>query len=284
MKFRLSNGYEMPSLLQGVPLLGHYKNQSKEHFKDVILNSIKCGVWGFDTSHDYGKSELMLGKVLHDLCKQDRIKRKDVFITTKIGNGQQIEGNISECVEEALRALKTDYIDLMLLHWPYPDKYISNWKKLEDVYKAGKVKAIGIANVRERHLVALLEQNIEIIPHIVQFEYHPFFSQPSLIRFCKQRNITIQAYSPLVQMIPLVTDNIVLKHIASQKGKTIPQILLRWVFQNGVAPIFRSYNIKHIQETSDIFSFELCDDEMSHLSDLNIGYKFHPESLNCPGY
>lgn len=284
MKFRLLNGYEMPPLLQGVPLLGHYKNQSKEHFKDVILNSIKCGVCGFDTSHDYGRSELMLGKVLHNLYNQGQIRREDVFITTKIGNGQQIEGNIRESVERALQALKTDYVDLMLLHWPYPNKYIVNWKKMEDVYKSGKVKAIGIANVRERHLKALFEKNIEIIPHVVQFEYHPFFSQPSLIRFCKQMGIAIQAYSPLVQMIPLVTDHVVLKRIASQKGKTIPQILLRWVFQNGVAPVFRSYNINHIQETSDIFSFKLSDDEMTCLSDLNMDYKFHPESLNCPGY
>lgn len=284
MKIRLSNDYEMPCLLQGLPLLRDYRNQSRSYFYNIVSNSVRCGVSGFDTSHDYGKSEKMLGVVLKKMFSHDLVKRSELFITTKIGNGQQIEGNIEEYVDTALQQLKLDYIDLMLLHWPYPGKYITNWKKLEHIYKSGKIKAIGLANVRERHLKALLESGIEIVPHVVQVEYHPFFSQPEFMDYCKSLNIAIQAYSPLVQMIPLVTTNRTLKDIALTKGKSIPQIILRWVIQNAVTPIFRSYNVRHIQESADVFSFALDSNEMDSLNALNINYKFHPESLNCPGY
>lgn len=212
------------------------------------------------------------------------LRREDIFITTKIGNGQQHEGNIEAYVNMALENLKLSYIDLMLLHWPVPDYYINNWKKLEKVYETGKIKSIGLANCTERHLLALLDSGIKYKPHVVQFEYHPFRTVVGLVKMCKDNNIAIQAYSSLCQMIPLVTENKILKNMAIKYQKSIAQILLRWNIQQNIAPIFRSYNEGRIKEDALIFDFEINEDDMHRLFELNIDYKYHPESINCPGF
>jgi diketogulonate reductase-like aldo/keto reductase len=283
-KIELYNGIRMPSLIQGLPLIMSLKKMRLDSFEQIIAFSIRNGITGFDTSHEYGKSEEYLGKVIKSMRKKEAIKREDIFITTKIGNGQQYDGNIEAHVNMALHSLKVAYIDLMLLHWPVPDYYIKNWQKLENVYESEKVRAIGLANCTERHLIKLFNSNIKYKPHVVQFEYHPFRTVVNLVKMCNDNNIVIQAYTSLCQMIPLVTENEILKKIAAKYHKSIAQILLRWSIQQDIAPIFRSYNESRIKENSQLFDFDIGEDDMRQIFKLNIDYKYHPESMNCPGF
>lgn len=281
---KLSNGLHMPNLIQGIPLLRDYANHGFESFYNILKLSLDCGIRAFDTSHDYGKSEILLGKSIKRLLKKTQYRRDDIFITTKIGNYQQQIGNIEGAVDAALKTIGVDQIDLMLLHWPVPNLYEKNFQALEKMYKAGKVRSMGIANVVERHV-----QNIEKILgvsmfHVAQFEYHPFRTKPALVSMCKERGIAIQAYSSLLQMLPKITENDVLLELSHKYGKTIPQIVLRWDIQQNIAPIFRTYNPRHLAETADVFDFEISSDDINRVSNLNENYKLHPESMNCPGF
>jgi diketogulonate reductase-like aldo/keto reductase len=127
-KIMLYNGIGMPSLIQGLPLIMSMKKMNFGAFEHIIATSIKNGISGFDTAHDYGKSEKYLGKAIKSLEKRGVLRRADIFIATKIGNGQQYEGNIEYQVNMALDRLRVAYIDLMLLHWPTPNCYVNNWK------------------------------------------------------------------------------------------------------------------------------------------------------------
>jgi diketogulonate reductase-like aldo/keto reductase len=280
----LSNNVKMPVLIQGMPLIMGLRKMSFKNFEALMNKSIENGILGFDTSHDYGNSERFIGKALKNIFKTGLVKREDVFVTTKIGNSQQYQGNISSYVDEALKVLKLDYIDLVLLHWPIPGCYIENWKKLEKEYERGKVKAIGLANGLERHLNALFKADINYKPQVVQFEYHPFRTVPRLVQYCRENGMAIQAYSSLCTMIPLVTENKVLKDLSQKYNKSIPQIILRWDIQQGITPLFSSYKEKHVKECSALFDFQIEKEDMEKISGLNIDYKYHPESLNCPGF
>lgn len=282
-KIQLSNGKEMPFLFQGLPLIMGLASLGSKQFECIVSDSINNGIYGFDTSHEYGNSEKFLGLSFKKIMEKG-LNRDDFFVVTKIGNGQQYEGHIEEYVDKALKTLKLDYIDLVLLHWPVPDLYIPNWKKMEKVYEKGKVHAIGIANARVRHLENLLKADINESPHVVQTEIHPFNSCENLRYFCYQHSIALQSCSSLCLMIDKVKNNPILNEIAKNKGKSVAQIMLRWLIQLNVAPVFRAFNQDHIHEMSELFNFELFEDEMSKLSTLNENFRYHPESLNCAGF
>jgi diketogulonate reductase-like aldo/keto reductase len=218
------------------------------------------------------------------MLSHEKVNREDIFIVTKIGNGQQYEGHIHQCVDQSLKTLQTDYIDLMLLHWPAPDDYIENWKKLEKVYLSGKVKAIGIANTQIRHLDKLFNANVECVPHVIQTEIHPFNTCNALVDYCKEKNIMLQACTALCQMIPMVTENKTLQTLAKHYNRSIAQIILRWHIEQDIAPVFRSYSKKHLEEMLDIYNFELSVSDRALIAGLNTNYRYHPESLNCPGF
>jgi diketogulonate reductase-like aldo/keto reductase len=280
----LKNGVIMPKLIQGLPLIMGLSGMKQKRFNEIINCSISCGITAFDTSHDYGKSEQYLGKALKMLHHEKGINRNDIFIVTKIGNGQQYEGNINMYVEQSLMALQTDYIDLMLLHWPVPDYYIENWRKLDQVFETGKIKAIGIANAQIRHLEALFDAGVKYVPHVLQTEIHPFNTCDDIVEYCKDKNITLQACTSLCQMVPMVKENAILQELAKKYNRSIAQIILRWHVEQDIAPVFRSYNETHLMEMQNIYNFELTPTDMQLISELNINYRYHPESLNCPGF
>ncbi|MBQ6741345.1 MAG: aldo/keto reductase [Bacteroidales bacterium] len=278
MKYKeLSNGVKMPMLIQGIPLADTNKGMSFKDFHNIIRYSIECGIRGFDTSSVYGPSEEALGKLMPEL---DRSK---LFITTKISNEQQQEGNIDRCIERALRLLQTEYIDCMLFHWPYPG-YEKRWKFLEKAYEKGMLRSIGIANTQERHVYRLSSDDIAIMPHVMQTEIHPFRTVESMRALCDEKHIALQACSSLMEMRPMVTRSKVLQDISDKYGKSIAQIVLRWHVQRGIAPVFRAFNRKHIEQSANIFDFELDDFDMIQISNLNKNFRLHVESMNCPGY
>lgn len=267
----------MPMLIQGIPLAGASEGMSFTQFHETVRYSIDCGIMGFDTSAAYGPSEEAIGKLMKS------IDRGSIFITTKISNQQQQAGNIGQCIEKALKLMKTDYIDCMLLHWPYPG-YTDNWKELEKAYKKGYLLAIGIANTQERHVMRMKQDDISVFPHVMQTEIHPFRTIESMRCLCEQTNIALQACSSLMEMRPMVTRNKVLYEISEKYSKSIAQIILRWHIQRGIAPVFRAFNKKHIEQSASIYDFVLSDEEMNRITNLNQNYRLHLESMNCPGY
>lgn len=279
---QLRNGVNMPYLILGVPLIAEAENVTEKQFVETVKNAVSNGILGFDTSSSYGKSETLLGNVLKGLTANG-CDSECLFLTTKISNKQQISGNIDEYVDIALEKLKRNQLDAMLLHWPFPEYFLDNWEKLVEVYDKHKVKAIGIANAKIRHLEMIRKRGL-MMPHILQTEIHPLNTCKELRDYCNQLNITIQACTSLCSMIPLIKENAVLKQIAFKHQKELPQIILRWHVQNNISPIFRSFNLNHLKAMSDIWDFNLSEEEVYQISSLNINYRYHPESLNCPGF
>lgn len=273
----LSNGVEMPSMVMSTNYMDY------PLMKEVVMAGLKLGFRAFDTARDYG-NEPVVGKVLRDCLKELGMKRKDIFITTKIGNGQQALGNIEEQIDISLKNLQTEYVDLWLMHWPYPNFYIDTWRKMEKVYKTGKVKSIGMANYHIRHFEKLFSANIEVNPHCVQFECHPMRTADELIAYCRNQQIAIQAYSPICRMIPKIREAEVLKEISARTGKTIAQVILRWHYQRGTVPVFKSTKPQRLEENFNIWDFELSFEDMKNINALDEDYKYHLESSSCPGF
>lgn len=284
-KVVLNNGVAMPSIIMGTSVADRAGSRRKltRKMSDSVRFAVRNGIRGFDTAHDYA-NESILGEVFQSLMKNGEIKREELFLTTKVGNGQQRTGNMREKIDLSLKALQTDYIDLWLLHWPLPGYYIQNWKEVCDIYKSGKVRAIGLANCRERHLQELKEEGVEYLPQVAQIEYHPFRTVAGMREMCRRQKIQIEAYSANCVMLPFVRENEVLNKLAVQYGKTITQIMMRWHVQQGTVPIFSTLSKSHILDNMNIFDFSLSEEDMESIFKLDCDYKFHPESLNCPGY
>jgi len=291
----LSNGVEMPAIGMGTyPLQG-------EAMVKASMAATKCGYRAFDTAHAYG-NEVSVGNALQEVYRVNGLKRADVFITSKIGEDhdhgipdcklfyasspneqKDIKGIVSNQLNETLKDLKTDYLDLLLIHWPHPDYFVEVWKVLEDEYRAGKVRAIGVSNCRARHLKKLTDAGT-ICPMVNQFELHPLNTKKQLIAYCQQFGIQVQAYSPLAVMNRKLMENPILKSLSLKYNKFIPQIILRWDIQQGVIPIPKSGNPVRLQENINIFDFEMIDDDMKKIDSLNENFKGLVESTYCPGY
>ena len=275
---KLYNGVEMPFMGIGTNWMNY------KQLLPVMEAGIKAGFRAIDTARDYG-NEPVVGDALRATLKSTGLRREDVFVTTKIGNGQQLRGNIEEEINISLRNLKTDYVDLWLMHWPYPGHFEKTWEKMIKVYKSGKVRAIGVANYAVRHFNQLMESNSEMTPMVNQMEYHPLRTASDIRAYMKSNEIKLQAYAPLCRLVPTLKESEVLKGLAEKYHKSIGQIILRWhVQQHDVMPVFKTYNPSRFTENIDIFDFQLTEDEMERIFSLNQNYKYHIESASCPGY
>lgn len=275
---KLSNGIQMPCVIMSTNWMDY------PVMKKVVTVGLKLGYRAFDTARDYGNEDIV-GRVISECLKEQNIAREDIFITTKIGNSQQRQGNIEEQIDISLKNLRTDYVDLWIMHWPYPDYFVETYKKMEKVYSnTEKVHAIGMANYKIRHFEHLFSNEIEVVPHCVQYECHPMRIADEILSYCKHRNISVQAYSPLCRMISEIRENNILNSLAKKYDKTIGQIILRWHYQRGTVPVFKSVTPSRLAENIDIFNFELLGDEMELINSLDQDYKFHLESASCPGY
>lgn len=274
---KLHNGIEMPPIIMSTNWMDY------PTMKEVVTAGLKIGFRAFDTARDYG-NEHIVGRVLKECLAEQGLKREDVFITTKIGNGQQRLGNIEEQIEISLRNLQTDYVDCWLMHWPYPGYFVDTYHKMETVYKTGKVKAIGMANYHIRHFEQLWKEGFDIAPHCAQFEHHPMRTADDIFEFCRSHNIAVQAYSPLCRMIDAIKKSSILNDIASKKGKTIGQVILRWHYQHQSVPCFKSLKPMRLAENFNIWDFELTQEEMAAINSMDCDYKYHLESASCPGF
>lgn len=279
----LANGIKMPVLIQGVPHCDAWSNFSVNQFYDILLTSFKNGITAFDSSHAYGKSEDTLGKVLKRF-KKEGISRNEIFLISKIDNEQQYQGNIKDCVDKCLHTIKTDYLDCMLFHWPVQDHFEKNWLQLEKIYKEGKVRSIGIANAKIFHIERLIKSGATILPHVIQTEIHPFNTCLPLREYSRNHRICLQACSSLVNMIDKIKYNTTLLELSKKYGVSLVILVLRWHLQSNIAPVFRSFNPKHIEEMKTVFTFNISKEDMRIIDSLNENYRYHPESSNCAGF
>lgn len=292
---KLYNGVEIPPIGMGTfPLQGN---------KMIIAvdAALGCGYRAFDTAYGYANDD-SLGDALQKAMPKYGLLRKDVFVTTKIGDRlnhgaptgsyfynspscteRDVKKIVMEQIDSALRHLRSDYLDLLLIHYPYPDIHLEIWNYLEDAYREGKVRAVGVSNYRERHLKQLLEYS-SLKPMVNQFEHHPLNTKKQVVEFCRAAGIQAEAYSPLLVMSPDFINSKIFSELAHKYGKSIPQIILRWDLQLGIIPIPKSGNPLRLKENISVFDFELTIAEMSMIDALNKDFKLLPESVYCPGY
>ena len=237
-----------------------------------ILNIDLPGKMLIDTSRAYAGSENVIGKKISQ-------KRNKYFITTKLCNTDQYNHSVEQGFKESLKRLGTDYVDLYLMHWPVEGEYIESWKIMEKIYKAGLVKAIGVCNCNVHHLEKIRE-NAEIMPMVNQFECHPLFTQCDLRNYCKDNNIQVMAYTPTARMDQRLY-NTSLPVIAKKYNKSVAQIIIRWHMQIGNIPIINTSSVQHFKENYNVFDFELTEEEINLINNININSRLRYDPDNC---
>lgn len=264
---KLNNGITMPQIG-----LGTWLTKDGAEVEQAVAAALKCGYRMIDTAKYYGNEE-SIGRAI----KASGIKRENIFITTKLWNADQGYESALKAFDESLERLGVDYIDLYLIHWPMPKvgKYIETWKAFEKLYADKKVRAIGVSNFTIETLQKLMD-SAEIMPVINQIELHPKFAQHEMREFCKQHDIQVESYSPLMHGGDILGDNAV-QRIADKHHKTIAQVVLRWHIQNGLVVIPKSVNPDRIRENIDIFDFKLDDGDMRTIDSMDAGIRNNPD-------
>ena len=255
-RITLNNGILMPKFGLGVYKAGDATIRA-------VKTALECGYRLIDTAAFYN-NETQVGKAI----RESGVPREKVFVTTKMWNQDQRDNRQEDAFHESLNKLKLDYIDLYLIHWPVPGKFIDTWKYMEDFLASGKVRAIGVSNFLEHHLEELAAVS-KVVPAVDQFECHPFLTRESLRDYCTSHSIIPEAWSPLGRGIVLESRTIA--EIAKAHKKSAAQVTLRWDYQNGIITIPKSVDPKRIKENADIFDFSLTEDEMEKISDLDTG-------------
>lgn len=245
---------------------------------------MEAGIRGFDTAPSYG-NEAMLGASLKAAIQGRELSGPELCVATKLDGWQMLKGNgdVSRFVEEACCKLGVERIDLMLVHWPFPELIEGAWRSLLNCREAGKVDAIGVCNVRLRHLEEFLGYSAQM-PQVVQIERHPLRVCADEVSFCHDHGIVVQAYSPMCRMDRRIVDSPVFSEIVARYGRTAAQIMMRWHLDTGVVPVFMSSNPDRIRENVDVAEFVLDPEDVARISGLDQDYKIFLESWGCPGF
>ncbi|MCQ5386534.1 aldo/keto reductase [Hungatella hathewayi] len=272
-------GEKIPKILIGT------NHMTLDQLKEVCNAALEIGIKGFDTSPNY-RTEASLGKIINGWVLERRVSREDIFVQDKIDNEPLVRahGNIQDLVQQSLEKLDLEYIDSLLLHWPTPDLYIKAYKQLEVLLEKGYVRHIGVSNFRVRHLVKLLDAEISHSPEFNQIELHPLRTVNGQRRFHDKHNIITQAYAPLCRMKSEIIDSDIMKAVVNKYQKTPAQIILRWHLDLGIIPVFKTDKPYRVQENCNVFDFSLTDEEVEKITKLDQDYKFHIESVCCPGF
>jgi diketogulonate reductase-like aldo/keto reductase len=266
-KTKLNNGALMPWFGLGV-----FRAKEGKEVENAVQWALDAGYRSIDTASGYG-NEAGVGRAI----RNSGLPRDEVFITTKVTNGDQRLGHVEEAFETSLRLLGLDYVDLYLVHWPVAGHYQETWKVLERIYQSGRAKSIGVSNFLRTHLDTLLA-DAQIVPAVNQIEMHPYLQQPDLIDFCKQQNIQVEAWSPLMK--GQVLDVPELKKLGEKYGKSPVQIALRWLLQMEAVVIPKSVKKSRIQENARVFDFEISPEDMDLIAGLDRAQRVGPDPLN----
>lgn len=267
-KIELHNGFKMPGLGLGV-----YKADNGEEINNAIAAALETGYRLIDTATFYGNE-----KGVGEAIRKSGIPREEIFITSKLWIEDQGIETTRKALEETLERMELEYLDLYLIHWPKPGKYLESWKVLQELYEEGKIKAIGVCNCMIHKLESIKELG-GVQPMVLQNEFHPKLIQQNILDYCKKNKIQYQAWSPLMR--GEILENELIGNIAEKYGKSEAQIVIRWDLQKGVATIPKSVRKQRIQENADVFDFELTDDEVAKIDGLedNTRTGAHPDTF-----
>ncbi|KAK4882819.1 hypothetical protein RN001_006138 [Aquatica leii] len=302
---KLNNDVEIP-----IVGLGTWKSPP-EKVVQAVKDAIDAGYRHIDCAYAYG-NEKEVGEAIAAKISEGVITRKDIFLTSKLWNTFHRPGVVESGLRTTLKNLGVDYLDLYLIHWPMgykegsvnqplkPDgtvdssdyDYVDTWKAMEEVYKKGLTRSIGISNFNSKQIERLLEK-AEIVPVVNQVECHLYLNQKKLIEFCKSKGIHIEAYSPLGSPgrvgakpeDPIVLEDQRLKVIAKKYNKSPAQVALRYQIQRGNIVIPKSVTKSRIQENFKLFDFEISAEDMSVIDTFNINMRFiHPSGASAHPY
>ena len=242
-----------------IPVIGFGTSQLG-NCGEIVANALKVGYRHIDTAWKYG-TETGVGEGI----KASGVSRKDIFLVTKVSHEYLRAAAFAKSVEESLERLQTDYVDLLFVHWPAIDgtPLAETMGALAKAKREGKAHHVGVANFN----IALTEEAMRLCPEplaVLQAEYHPYLDQSKVLAFCRKAGLIFMAYCPLAR--GRLFSNPVLGEIARKRGKSLAQVALRWLIQQGnIAPIPRSANPQHMAESLDVFNFTLTEDEMKRI-------------------
>lgn len=254
---KLNNGVEMPLISFGVYQI------PKEDTKRCVLDAIKSGYRGIDTAQSYfNESEV------GDAIVECGVPREELFITTKVWIDHYGYEECKTSVEESLRKLKTDYLDLCLLHQPFSD-YYGAYRALEDLYAEGKIKAIGVSNFYPDRLTDICMFDRKVIPAVNQVEVNPFNAQWCAQENMEKHGVKMEAWAPFGEGRNNLFTNETLVSIGKKYNKSSAQVMLRWLIQRGVIVACKSTHIERMQENINVFDFELTEEDMNSIKTLD---------------
>ncbi len=255
---KLNNGIEMPQIGYGVYQV------SPDECERCVSDALKTGYRMIDTAQAYHNEE-GVGRAV----KSSGINRSDIFIVSKVWISNYGYEKAKASIDDSLRKLQTDYIDLMLLHQPFCDRY-GAYRALEDAYREGKLRAIGVSNFYPDHFIDLAS-NVDIVPAVNQVETHVFNQQTEAQKIMEEFGTHIMSWGPLAEGRNNLFSNETLTKTGNRHGKSVAQIALRWLIQRGVIIIPKSVHIERMKQNLDIFNFELTDEEMAEIATLDTG-------------
>ncbi|KQO80159.1 oxidoreductase [Frigoribacterium sp. Leaf263] len=254
----LNNGIQIPQLGFGV-----YQVDPAET-KDATLTAFEVGYRHIDTAEMYG-NEAGVGEAI----AESGLDRSDIFVTSKLNNGFHKRDDALKAFDGTLEALKQDYVDLFLIHWPLPGidvDYIETWKAMEEIHASGRAKSIGVSNFQQPHLERVLAEG-SVVPVVNQIEVHPYLTQDPLREFGVSKGIHTEAWSPIAQGGVLKDETIT--EIAERVGKSTAQVTLRWHIQRGDIVFPKSVTRSRVEENFALFDFELTDADVAAITALN---------------
>ncbi|GAB2025712.1 aldo/keto reductase [Lactovum odontotermitis] len=265
-RIELNNGTKIPGMGLGVFQIPDAQTA------EVVKNGIIHGYRLVDTAAIYGNED-GTGIGIKEGLAAAGLSREELFVTSKVWNNHLSYDETIKAFEETMARIGLDYLDLYLIHWPGHDAYEESWKALEDLYLAGKIKAIGVSNFEVHHLEKLLSF-ARVIPVLNQVELHPKLSQTELRAFAEKHNIKIQAWSPLMQ--GQLLSHPVIAEIAEKHHKSAAQVILRWDVQQEILLAVKSVHAERMLSNADIFDFELSQEDMNQLNALNESLRVGP--------
>ena len=263
---RLNNGVEIPQLGFGVFQV------KPDETVEAVRNALEVGYRHIDTAEMYGNE-----KEVGQAVRESGLDRSEVFVTSKLNNGFHAREDALKAFDQTLDDLGFDYVDLFLVHWPLPGidvDYVETWKAMEEIYRSGRAKSIGVSNFAEHHLRRLFSDT-EVTPVVNQIEVHPYLAQDDLRSFNADHEIITEAWSPIAQ--GKVLGDPTITRIAEKYGKTPAQVTLRWHVQRGDVVFPKSVTRSRIQENIDVFDFELDGTDMGDITGLDRGERTGPD-------
>lgn len=261
MQYRtLSNGVELPMIGYGT-----FQIKDAEQCEQCVTNALEAGYRLFDTAASY-ENEASIGAAL----RSSGIPREGLFITTKLWVQDASYQGAKAAIETSLQKLGLSYIDLYLIHQPMGD-YIGAWHAMEEAYKAGKLRAVGVCNFYPNRLADLCE-SVEIKPAVNQVELHPFFQQENALALMKEYGVQPEAWGPFAEGSHGIFTHPVLTEIGRKYGKSAAQVALRWNVQRGVTVIPKSVHSERMEQNLDIWDFQLSGEDMAEIAKLDMGH------------